>query len=46
MKWISKLFEKAITPNQNFHSVPYNPVGRVFTRAELERMAEICLRHS
>jgi cystathionine beta-lyase len=24
---------------------PHNPVGRVFTRAELERMAEICLRH-
>ena len=24
---------------------PHNPVGRVWTRAELERMAEICLRH-
>ncbi len=24
---------------------PHNPVGRVYTRAELERMAEICLRH-
>lgn len=24
---------------------PHNPVGRVFTRRELERMAEICLRH-
>lgn len=24
---------------------PQNPTGRVFTRAELERMAEICLRH-
>jgi cystathionine beta-lyase len=24
---------------------PHNPVGRVFARAELERMAEICLRH-
>jgi len=24
---------------------PHNPVGRVFTREELERMAEICLRH-
>lgn len=23
---------------------PHNPVGRVFTRTELERMAEICLR--
>jgi cystathionine beta-lyase len=24
---------------------PHNPVGRVFQRQELERMAEICLRH-
>lgn len=24
---------------------PHNPVGRVYTRAELERIAEICLRH-
>jgi cystathionine beta-lyase len=24
---------------------PHNPVGRVFTRAELERLGEICLRH-
>lgn len=24
---------------------PHNPVGRVFRRQELERMAEICLRH-
>ncbi|MGC9348822.1 MAG: MalY/PatB family protein [Anaerolineae bacterium] len=25
---------------------PHNPVGRVFTRSELERMAEICMRHN
>ncbi len=24
---------------------PHNPVGRVFTQAELEQMAELCLRH-
>lgn len=24
---------------------PHNPVGRVYTRNELEKMAEICLRH-
>ena len=24
---------------------PHNPVGRVWTRGELEKMAEICLRH-
>lgn len=25
---------------------PHNPVGRVFTRSELQRMAEVCLRHN
>ncbi|MGB4595739.1 MAG: MalY/PatB family protein [Anaerolineaceae bacterium] len=25
---------------------PHNPTGRVFTRVELERLAEICLRHN
>lgn len=24
---------------------PHNPVGKVFSRAELERMADICIRH-
>ena len=24
---------------------PHNPVGRIYTRAELERLVEICLRH-
>ncbi len=24
---------------------PHNPTGQIYTRAELERMAEICLRH-
>ncbi len=40
-------FEKAITPQTKIFILcnPHNPVGRVFTRTELERMAEICLRH-
>ena len=40
-------FEQAITPQTRMFILcnPHNPVGRVFTRAELERMAEICLRH-
>jgi len=40
-------FEKAITPQTKIFILcnPHNPVGRVFTRAELEKMAEICLRH-
>jgi cystathionine beta-lyase len=41
-------FEKAITPETRLFILcnPHNPVGRVYTRAELERMAEICLRHN
>jgi cystathionine beta-lyase len=40
-------FEKSITPQTKIFILcnPHNPVGRVFTRAELEKMAEICLRH-
>jgi cysteine-S-conjugate beta-lyase len=38
-------FEAAITPETRIFILcnPHNPVGRVFTRQELERMAEICL---
>jgi cystathionine beta-lyase len=40
-------FEAAVTPQTRLFLLcnPHNPVGRVFTHAELERMAEICLRH-
>lgn len=40
-------FEAAITPRTRVFVLcnPHNPVGRVFRRDELERMAEICLRH-
>jgi cystathionine beta-lyase len=40
-------FEAAITPQTRLFILcnPHNPVGRVFRRDELERMAEICLRH-
>ncbi len=39
-------FERAITPRTRMFILcnPHNPVGRVFTREELSRMAEICLR--
>jgi len=39
-------FERAITPRTRMFILcnPHNPVGRVFTREELRRMAEICLR--
>ena len=41
------LFEEAITGRTRLFILcnPHNPVGRVFSRDELERMAEICLRH-
>ena len=40
-------FERAITARTALFLLcnPHNPVGRVFERAELERLAEICLRH-
>ena len=40
-------FERAITERTALFLLcnPHNPVGRVFETAELERLAEICLRH-
>jgi cystathionine beta-lyase len=42
------LFEAAITGRTRVFVLcnPHNPVGRVYRRDELERMAEICLRHN
>jgi cystathionine beta-lyase len=39
--------ERAITPRTRMFLLcnPHNPVGRVFTREELARLAAICLRH-
>lgn len=41
-------FEAAITPDTRVFLMcsPHNPVGRVWERWELERMADICLRHN
>ncbi|MCS6908898.1 MAG: aminotransferase class I/II-fold pyridoxal phosphate-dependent enzyme, partial [Anaerolineales bacterium] len=40
-------FEQALAPDTRLFILcnPHNPTGRVFRRAELERLAEICLRH-
>jgi cystathionine beta-lyase len=40
------VFERAITSTTRAFLLcnPHNPVGRVYTRPELERLAEICLR--
>jgi cystathionine beta-lyase len=42
------VFEKTITDRTHLFILcnPHNPVGRVFRREELERMAEICLRRN
>jgi cystathionine beta-lyase len=39
--------ERAIRPDTKVFMLcnPHNPVGRVFEKSELEKMAEICLRH-
>jgi len=41
------LFEATITDQTKLFLLcnPHNPVGRVFTREELQTMGEICLRH-
>jgi len=41
-------FEAAITPRTKvlLFCNPHNPVGRMWSRADLERIAEICLRHN
>jgi len=41
------VFEAAFSPATRMFLLcnPHNPVGRVFTRDELARMAEVCLRH-
>jgi cystathionine beta-lyase len=44
----SEAFEAAIAQNTRLFILcnPHNPVGRVFKRDELEKMAEICFRHN
>lgn len=39
--------EKAVTPSTRLFLLchPHNPVGRVFRREELQRLADFCLRH-
>ncbi|MGI6368656.1 MAG: MalY/PatB family protein [Anaerolineae bacterium] len=39
--------ERSLSPSTRLFLMcnPHNPVGRVFTRTELQAMAELCLRH-
>lgn len=41
-------FEAAITPQTRLFILgnPHNPVGRLYARWELEKLADICLRHN
>jgi cystathionine beta-lyase len=41
-------FEAAITPQTSLYYLcdPHNPAGKAFNRSELEKLAEICLRHN
>ena len=41
-------FEAGITPRTKVFILcnPHNPIGRMWSRADLERLAEICLRHN
>jgi cysteine-S-conjugate beta-lyase len=41
-------FEAAITPRTKLFLLcnPHNPVGRLWSRVDLERLADICLRHN
>ena len=49
-KWCFNMedFEKARTPNTKLFMLcnPHNPTGRVFTRSELESIADFCLKHN
>ena len=40
-------FENAITDQTSMYFLcdPHNPTGKIYTRAEQERLAEICLKH-
>jgi cystathionine beta-lyase len=42
------LFERVISDRTRIFILcnPHNPVGRVFRRGELQRMADVCLRHA
>lgn len=41
-------FEAAISKNTSLYYLchPHNPAGKVFTREELEKLADICLQHN
>lgn len=47
-RWDMAALERAITPSSRLLLLcnPHNPVGRVFSRDELQAIADICVRHN
>jgi cystathionine beta-lyase len=47
-RWDMPALERAITPSSRLLLLcnPHNPVGRVFTREELQEVADVCVRHN
>jgi cystathionine beta-lyase len=46
-RWDMAALERAISPSSRLLLLcnPHNPVGRVFTREELQEVADVCVRH-
>jgi cystathionine beta-lyase len=47
-RWDMAALERAITPSSRLLMLcnPHNPVGRVFSRDELQAIADVCVRHN
>ena len=47
-RWDMAALERAITPSSRLLLLcnPHNPVGRVFSREELQAIADVCVRHN
>ena len=47
-RWDMAALERAITPSSRLLLLcnPHNPVGRVFSRDELQAIADVCMRHN
>ncbi len=47
-RWDMDALERAITPSSRLLLLcnPHNPVGRVFSRDELQAIADVCVRHN
>lgn len=47
-RWDDEELERAFTPKTRFiiMNTPNNPLGKVYTRSELERIAELCIKYN